>query len=140
MKTMKRIDYIRAFLAAKNAMAKELESRGLHCAFGNGITDRIGIYIGEPPFHTFIAEYIEPKFTFLETNHTGDYEIEAFVNSLLLASTEGRELMTLEDAETNIREWKAEAWDDIPEKLTPEILMNKWNYAVRRERAAQKGE
>ncbi len=57
-------------------------------------------------------------------------EIECFVNSLILASTEGREPMTVEEAAQSIREWQAEGWEDIPEGLTPEILSKLWNEGI----------
>ena len=58
-------------------------------------------------------------------------ECEAFVNSLILATTEGRELMTPEEAAQNIREWKAEGWEDIPEGLDGWTLAWLWNKGIR---------
>ena len=42
-------------------------------------------------------------------------DIKCFINSLILASTEGREPMTVEDAAQSLKEWQAEGWEDIPE-------------------------
>lgn len=52
---------------------------------------------------------------------------KAFVAGLFLASVEGREPMTAEDAAQNLREWRLEQRDDIPENLTPELLSSLWN-------------
>ena len=57
---------------------------------------------------------------------------ETFVASLILASTEGREPMTVEDAAYNLREYRAEGWEDIPPDLTPEILAALWNDGIKR--------
>ena len=55
---------------------------------------------------------------------------ETFVNSLILASTEGREPMTEDDAAQNLREWKAEGWEDIPEELDAATLAALWNRGI----------
>ena len=60
-------------------------------------------------------------------------ECDIFVNSLIMATTEGRELMTPEEAAQNIREWKAEGWEDIPEGLDGWTLAWLWNRKIRRE-------
>ena len=56
---------------------------------------------------------------------------ETFVNSLILASTEGREPMTEDDAAQNLREWKAEGWEDIPEELDAATLAALWNEGIK---------
>ena len=58
---------------------------------------------------------------------------ETFVNSLILASTEGREPMTEEEAAQNLREWKAEGWEDIPEELDAATLAALWNEGIKEE-------
>lgn len=62
-------------------------------------------------------------------------DVNAFVAGIFLASTEGREPMTVEDAAQNLREWKSEQWDDIPEDLTPELLSSLWNDCLNHERS-----
>ena len=58
-------------------------------------------------------------------------ECETFVNSLILASTEGRELMTPEEAAWSIQEWKEEGWENIPEGLDGWTLAWIWNRGIR---------
>lgn len=57
--------------------------------------------------------------------------IKFFINSLILATTEGREPMTTEDAAQNLREWRAEGWEDIPEGLDAETLAALWNDGIK---------
>ena len=54
-------------------------------------------------------------------------DCRAFVAGILLASTEGRDPMTVEDAAVSLREWQAEGMDDIPDGLTPELISSLWN-------------
>jgi hypothetical protein len=61
-------------------------------------------------------------------------ECEVFVNSLILASTEGRELMTPEEAAQSIQEWQAEGWEDIPEGLDGWTLAWLWNRGIRNDK------
>ena len=59
--------------------------------------------------------------------------IKAFINGLFLATTEGREHMTTEEATYNIKQWKVEQWEDIPEGLTAETLSKVWNELIEME-------
>ena len=58
-------------------------------------------------------------------------DIKCFINSLILASTEGREPMTVEDAAQSLKEWQAESWEDIPEDLDAEMLAALWNDGIK---------
>ena len=58
-------------------------------------------------------------------------DIKCFINSLILASTEGREPMTIEDAAQSLKEWQAEGWEDIPEDLDAETLAALWNDGIK---------
>ena len=57
-------------------------------------------------------------------------ECAAFVNGLILSSTEGREPMTLDDARYNLMQWQAEGIEDIPADLHPALLAELWNYGI----------
>lgn len=58
-------------------------------------------------------------------------ECEVFVNSLIMATTEGREFMTLEEAVQSLQEWQAEGWENIPEGLDGWTLARLWNRGIR---------
>lgn len=58
-------------------------------------------------------------------------DIKYFINSLILASTEGREPMTVESAAQSLQEWNAEGWEDIPEDLDAETLAALWNDGIK---------
>ena len=59
-----------------------------------------------------------------------DNDCETFVASLIMASTEGREPMTAQEAAYNLREWRAEGWEDIPASLTPDLFAAIWNDGI----------
>lgn len=65
--------------------------------------------------------------------------VKTFINSLILASTEGREPMTEEEAAQNIREWQAEGWEDIPEDLDAATLAAFWNRGIEEDDAKMEG-
>lgn len=51
-----------------------------------------------------------------------------FIAGIILSSTEGREPITLAEAETNLKEWKELI--ELPESITAEILCNTWNQLI----------
>ena len=57
-------------------------------------------------------------------------EIRTFVAGLFLATTEGREPMTYDDAIVAMEEWIREGWEDIPSGLTPRLLADIWNECL----------
>lgn len=56
--------------------------------------------------------------------------VETFVNSLIMASTEGREPMTYDDAFIAISEWIKEGWE-LPKDLTARKLADLWNTGIK---------
>lgn len=56
--------------------------------------------------------------------------VETFVNGLILASAEGREPMTYDDAFTCISEWIREGVE-IPKDLTARKLADLWNDGIK---------
>ena len=57
-------------------------------------------------------------------------DIQVFINDLLMfAEEEDKTPMTLEDASINIQEWRKDGVD-LPDGLTPELLMKLWNKSI----------
>lgn len=56
--------------------------------------------------------------------------VETFVNSLIMATTEGREPMTYDDAFIAISEWIKEGWE-LPKDLTARKLSDLWNEGIK---------
>lgn len=56
--------------------------------------------------------------------------VETFVNSLIMATTEGREPMTYDDAFIAISEWIKEGWE-LPKDLTARKLADLWNEGIK---------
>ncbi len=56
----------------------------------------------------------------------------AFVTGVFCGATEGRDYITIEDAEQSIREWRKEGIE-VPETLDGECFANMWNTFVMEE-------
>ena len=64
-----------------------------------------------------------------EGENMKNLDIIAFVNSIILASTEGREPITENEAEYNIREWKKEGIE-IPDGMTGKVFAMLLNVGI----------
>ena len=56
--------------------------------------------------------------------------VETFVNSLIMATTEGRKPMTEDDAYICIVNWIREGWE-LPKELTARKLAALWNDGIK---------